>query len=126
MATDRLGFITALRKQPDDRTLPLIFADWLEEQGEEEQAQFIRLQCQYADLSPDDFSEATRSLREQHQQAIRRKKRLSAVTSTCLKIERGRWNLAFLGVSSTACRFRSSGWSREQRPSPGKLPCSAP
>jgi uncharacterized protein (TIGR02996 family) len=41
--TDRAGFLQAIREAPDDIALRLVFADWLEEQGDP-LADFIRLQ----------------------------------------------------------------------------------
>jgi uncharacterized protein (TIGR02996 family) len=51
VATQR-GFIEDIVADPDDDTPRLIFADWLDEHGEEERAEFIRLQCEYAGLEP--------------------------------------------------------------------------
>src|SRR5262249_10670779 len=36
--------------EPDDDTHRLVLADWLEEHGEAERAEFIRLQCRLADV----------------------------------------------------------------------------
>lgn len=46
--TDRQAFIDAIIAQPDDDLPRLIFADWLDEQGEGERAEFIRVQCELA------------------------------------------------------------------------------
>jgi uncharacterized protein (TIGR02996 family) len=43
----------AIRAQPDDDTPRLVYADWLQENGDEARAEFIRLQCQIERL-PDD------------------------------------------------------------------------
>lgn len=43
------GFLQAIRSEPLDEEPRLIFADWLEDQGQEPRAQLIRLQCQLRD-----------------------------------------------------------------------------
>lgn len=43
----------AIRAQPDDDTPRLVYADWLQENGDEARAEFIRLQCQIAQLPAD-------------------------------------------------------------------------
>ncbi len=45
---DRDAFIRAIIAQPDDDVLRLVYADWLDENGEKERAEFIRLQCSIA------------------------------------------------------------------------------
>lgn len=45
--TDRESFIAAIRANPDDDTLRLVFADWLQEQGEDDRAEFIRAQVEF-------------------------------------------------------------------------------
>jgi uncharacterized protein (TIGR02996 family) len=39
------AFLDAIFDQPDDDTPRLVYADWLQEHGQENYAQFIRLQC---------------------------------------------------------------------------------
>jgi uncharacterized protein (TIGR02996 family) len=51
---DEQGFIAAIAESPDDDALRLIFADWLEENGDPVRAQFIRVQCELARLNPAD------------------------------------------------------------------------
>ncbi|VTR97168.1 TIGR02996 domain-containing protein [Tuwongella immobilis] len=41
-------FLDAIRQRPDDDAPRLIYADWLEEQGQFDRAQFIRVQCALA------------------------------------------------------------------------------
>ncbi|MCI0457961.1 MAG: SUMF1/EgtB/PvdO family nonheme iron enzyme [Gemmataceae bacterium] len=40
------AFLRAMRATPEDADLPLVFADWLEEQGEKERSELIRLRHQ--------------------------------------------------------------------------------
>ncbi len=42
------GFLQAILAEPDDDTHRLVYADWLDEHGEEERAEFIRVQCELA------------------------------------------------------------------------------
>lgn len=51
MNGDRDSFIAAIIARPDDDLPRLIFADWLDENGETERAEFIRVQCELARLS---------------------------------------------------------------------------
>lgn len=44
------AFISAIVASPDDDTLRLVFADWLDEHGQPDRAELIRLQCR---LEPD-------------------------------------------------------------------------
>ncbi|HEY7158985.1 MAG TPA: TIGR02996 domain-containing protein [Gemmataceae bacterium] len=41
-----LAFLNAIHSAPRDDATRLIYADWLEEHGQEQRAEFIRLQCQ--------------------------------------------------------------------------------
>ena len=43
--TDRDALIAAITAHPDDDTPRLVYADWLQENGEPDRAEFIRLQC---------------------------------------------------------------------------------
>jgi uncharacterized protein (TIGR02996 family) len=47
-ASDRLAFLRAICDDPADDSPRLVFADWLDEHGEPERAEFIRLQCELA------------------------------------------------------------------------------
>jgi uncharacterized protein (TIGR02996 family) len=54
MVTDeRRALWTAIRAHPDDDTPRLVFADWLQEHGDEPRAEFIRLQIELEKLKPD-------------------------------------------------------------------------
>ncbi len=50
MRTDRDAFMAAILAAPDDDLPRLVFADWLDEHGEPERAEFIRVQCELARL----------------------------------------------------------------------------
>jgi uncharacterized protein (TIGR02996 family) len=40
------AFLQDIAQQPDDESIRLIYADWLDEQGQCERAEFIRIQCE--------------------------------------------------------------------------------
>lgn len=48
--SDRTAFIDAILNSPDDDTARLVFADWLEEHGEHERAEFVRVQITFSCL----------------------------------------------------------------------------
>lgn len=48
--TDDDAFLKAILADPDDDSPRLIYADWLDEQGQPERAEFIRVQCELARL----------------------------------------------------------------------------
>jgi uncharacterized protein (TIGR02996 family) len=49
MATEQ-DFLAALEAAPDDDVTRLVYADWLEDQGQSARAEFIRVQCELAKL----------------------------------------------------------------------------
>jgi uncharacterized protein (TIGR02996 family) len=52
--TTHAGLLRTIIEDPDDDTPRLVYADWLEENGELAQAAFIRAQCRLATLDEDD------------------------------------------------------------------------
>ena len=46
--TDGDALLAAILAEPDDDTARLVYADWLQEQGDEGRAEFIRVQCELA------------------------------------------------------------------------------
>jgi uncharacterized protein (TIGR02996 family) len=65
------AFLQAIREEPDDDTVRLIFADWLEERGDP-RSEFIRLQCALAGMAEEDerrpaLQELAERLLRQHQ-----------------------------------------------------------
>jgi uncharacterized protein (TIGR02996 family) len=53
--TDGEALYRAILESPDDDAPRLVWADWLEENGDPERAQFVRLQCELASLDPGDI-----------------------------------------------------------------------
>jgi uncharacterized protein (TIGR02996 family) len=62
MSTEE-GFLADIVEHPDDDGPRLVYADWLEEQGESERAGFIRVQCMLAPVPPDGEGEDLDELR---------------------------------------------------------------
>src|SRR5579885_16507 len=50
--SDDRGFLEAICREPSDRGLRLIYADWLEDHGQEERAEVIRLQIELTTAIP--------------------------------------------------------------------------
>jgi uncharacterized protein (TIGR02996 family) len=53
MSKERGAFWSAICKNPHDETLRLVFADWLEENGDPHWAKYIRARCALDDKPPD-------------------------------------------------------------------------
>jgi uncharacterized protein (TIGR02996 family) len=52
--SEEIGFLQAIQERPDDAGLRLVYADWLEERGEE-RGEFLRLQHLLRQIDPDDL-----------------------------------------------------------------------
>jgi uncharacterized protein (TIGR02996 family) len=50
----RAAFLDAIRAEPDEMAHRLVFADWLDEHGDEARAEYIRLQVRRDGLPPAD------------------------------------------------------------------------
>src|SRR5437868_460986 len=59
--SDREALIRSIVESPDEDAPRLVFADWLEENGDADWAAFIRLQCGYAAASGDRLDALTES-----------------------------------------------------------------
>jgi uncharacterized protein (TIGR02996 family) len=62
------GFIRDILENPDDDTPRLVYADWLDDQGDVLRARFIRVQCEIASLPTTDSRLPT--LREQEAELL--------------------------------------------------------
>jgi uncharacterized protein (TIGR02996 family) len=62
------AFVRAIRDEPDSDMHRLVYADWLEEQGDAARAEFIRLQCQLARLPPN--ARRSRKLEQQQEELL--------------------------------------------------------
>src|SRR5262245_17230006 len=52
--TDEKGLLAAIWDDPHDDTPRLVYADWLDDHGQNARAEFIRIQCQLARLEEED------------------------------------------------------------------------
>ena len=50
---DGAGLFQAILDDPEDTGLRLVYADWLEEHGDADRAEFIRVQCRLAEIGDD-------------------------------------------------------------------------
>jgi uncharacterized protein (TIGR02996 family) len=62
--TDNEAFLRAIRAEPEDHGLRLVHADWLEEQGDTDRAELVRVQCRLAGLGPRDPARCALEVRE--------------------------------------------------------------
>ena len=67
-------FLDDVREHPDDDAPRLVFADWLDDHGEHDRAEFIRLQVRAARLDEDDparqaMTDQAEQLRAAHETA---------------------------------------------------------
>src|SRR4051812_43183757 len=60
------AFLQSIRDEPDDDVPRLIYADWLEEHGRPEHAEFIRLQCELARL-PEEYPGRSEKEQREHE-----------------------------------------------------------
>src|SRR5262245_7056377 len=54
------GFLDAIIAEPGDDALRLIYADWLDDHGQPDRAQFIRVQVELAHLAADPDADSVR------------------------------------------------------------------
>ncbi len=50
--TQERDLLRTIAREPDDDTVRLVFADWLEEHGQEDRAAFIRVQVRLSEIRP--------------------------------------------------------------------------
>jgi uncharacterized protein (TIGR02996 family) len=65
---DRESFLTAIADEPDPDASRQVYADWLDDHGEADQAEFIRLQLRLASL--DEFDEGRAALVERERELL--------------------------------------------------------
>ena len=63
-ASDSKGFLAQIVTCPDDDMVRLVYADWLEENGESDRAEFIRVQIERALLPTWDARQLPLRVRE--------------------------------------------------------------
>jgi len=57
------AFLQAILEDPDDDTPRLVYADWLDEHGQPERAEFIRVQCELARLRSEEHPSSEAQVR---------------------------------------------------------------
>jgi len=68
VTADDDAFLAAIRANLDDDTPRLVYADWLQEQGNEARAEFIRVECELA--STDDAAPRCRDLEDRRHELL--------------------------------------------------------
>jgi uncharacterized protein (TIGR02996 family) len=68
--TGNASFLAAITSDPEDDGVRLIYADWLEEHGQPERAEFIRVQCELEPLREDYDSERADVLRNRERELL--------------------------------------------------------
>jgi uncharacterized protein (TIGR02996 family) len=68
------AFLKTIGEEPDEDAHRLVYADWLDDHGQPERAEFIRVQCELEKLGPDDsrrpdLAKRERALYEAHHEA---------------------------------------------------------
>src|SRR2546423_15203209 len=63
--TDEQGLLQAILESPGDDLPRLVYADWLDENGDPDRAEFIRTQVELARMGKGDERRASLALREQ-------------------------------------------------------------
>jgi uncharacterized protein (TIGR02996 family) len=51
-APDEEAFLAAIRRNPPDNGIRLVYADWLEERGDDRRAEYVRLLCRWVASHP--------------------------------------------------------------------------
>jgi uncharacterized protein (TIGR02996 family) len=99
--SDRDALHAALIAHPDDDTVRLVYADWLQENGEGERAEFIRVQCRLEQVSRRS-AEGKRLVQRESELRAKLFGHLDALGFRSVT-----WRRGFVGtVKSGACYFR--------------------
>lgn len=101
--THEEAFIQAIRETPNDDAPRLIYADWLEEHGQADRAEFIRVQCRLAGLTEAD-----------PEQSI-----LLARAERLLREHWDEWVGPLRAIVGSWCSRYGEGWMREKYHSDG-------
>lgn len=74
--TDSDALLAAIRESPQDDAPRLIYADWLDENGQAERAEFLRVQCELAAMERRHYLECTSTTkRSMESNSLRRRER---------------------------------------------------
>jgi uncharacterized protein (TIGR02996 family) len=103
-----LAFLRAIKETPDDDTPRLVFADWLEEQGEP-RGDFLRLQCALARLDRGDPAREPLAARERELQKRHAAEWLGPLRGLA---ERWKFRRGLVRIKLAARRFSSATVAR--------------
>jgi uncharacterized protein (TIGR02996 family) len=88
---EHLGFLRAVIDAPDDDVPRLVYADWLDEQGEHERAEWIRVQDELSRHHPD-YAPPALAEREAHLHHAARRQMLAPFLALGFDIHCGRYD----------------------------------
>jgi uncharacterized protein (TIGR02996 family) len=107
MHTTLAGLIQGCAEALDDNAPRLILADWLEDHGQPERAELVRVQCRLADWVPDWQERQTLIARQDALIATHRERWLGPLAKSCHRVEfvRGLCRLDMSGRNFTSKMF---------------------
>src|SRR5215208_5695078 len=73
--SDEDALLAAIAAHPEEDTPRLVYADWLDENGQPERAEFVRVQCELARLGEHDDSPRKAELRQREKKLWTRHRR---------------------------------------------------
>jgi len=110
------GLLQACAETPDDGTPHLILADWLDDHGQPERAELVRVQCRLADWVPDWEERRDLIRRQDDLVAAHRDAWLGPLTGHCHRVEFAR-GLARVWVAGRTFALKRFGAAFEERQS---------
>jgi uncharacterized protein (TIGR02996 family) len=107
--TQQEAFLQAIVEDPRDDATRLVYADWLEENGQPERAQFIRVQVALAHAAPDD--PRRQALEREERKLLRgRKAAWKAEVPKLSGVAWGEFTRGFVGSVTFASAYRYHQW----------------
>jgi uncharacterized protein (TIGR02996 family) len=103
--SDEQALLAAIVENPDDDLPRLIYADFIQEQGQSDRAEFIRLQCQLAQLNEDDPNREKLENREQRLLKRHQESWLKPFEGCCTKSKFSRGFVEEMTLSSSQFLF---------------------
>jgi uncharacterized protein (TIGR02996 family) len=107
MDTTLAGLLQGCAESPDDSTPRVILADWLEDHGQAERAELVRVQCRLADWVPDWQERQKLIARQDELIAAHRDEWLGPLTGLCHRMEfvRGLCRVWVVGKTFASAAF---------------------
>jgi carbon storage regulator CsrA len=116
---EEVAFLQAVGESPDDDGIRLIFADWLDDHGQPERAEFIRVQVALASLPPGDSRRDALQVKEQALLEEHRDRWLEPLRPILQRPP------SFGGPPSFGERLRTFLWRPRSAPLPWHVECCA-